>query len=106
MAITRILAATVAWLIGVAEAVAEMETAVEDMLGEVTKEDTAELDRDPLVAEIDVLAGGTGALSERELDECPGAVEDGCASGALDELDASEQRGQSELFIEVGEVEV
>ena len=36
LAITRILAATAAWLIGVADALAERDTAVEDMVGEVT----------------------------------------------------------------------
>lgn len=42
---TKMLAATVAWLIGVADAVAEIETAVEVMLREVPEEDTAGLDK-------------------------------------------------------------
>lgn len=48
---TRILAATVAWLTGVAEAVAGIEIAVEVMLEGVSEEGTAELDKGLLVTE-------------------------------------------------------
>ena len=61
LAITRMLAATEAWLSGVADAVAEMEMAVEDMLGVVTEalEDTgAEEATDEETAEEEITEDG------------------------------------------------
>lgn len=95
LAITRISAATVAWLIGVADALAERDTAVEDMVGEVTGvlEDTREDEATGL--ELGWLVAGL----DTGVDEDPTGVEElaGLELTGAEELTGVEIPGADEL---------
>lgn len=81
-----------------AEAVAEIETAAEDILEDVTEDDTTEPDKGLLVAELDVGHEADVTLVEFELDEKPGADK---VTGVLEKagsmLEATLEDGTSEV---------
>ena len=81
MAITRMLAATLALVMAVAEAVAEIEIPVEDMLGvtealELTGDEAAELEIGLLVAELEAGVDAREVVAEDELTGVEGLPEE------------------------------